>query len=75
MQSIYNDTMVAMAQDPAASAAVAVVPTLYSLDSSLYRQRRKRLPPMLATIDDVSLTGDWSKTLGGQRFLLKSEDV
>ena len=36
MQSIYNDTMVAMAQDPAASAAVAVVPTLYSLDSSLY---------------------------------------
>ena len=36
MQTIYNDTMVAMSQDPAASAAVAVVPTLYSLDSSLY---------------------------------------
>ena len=63
--------MVAMAQDPAASAAVAVVPTLYSLDSSLYRQRRKRLPPMPATLDDVSLTADWSKTLAGQRFCLK----
>ena len=74
MQTVYNNTMVAMARDPAESAAVAVVPTVHSLDSSLYRHRRKRLPPMPATIDDVSLTGEWSKTLGGQRFLVKSED-
>ena len=55
LQTVYNDTMVAMARDPAQSAAVVVVPTLNSLDSSLYRHRRKRLPPMPATIYDVSL--------------------
>lgn len=29
---------------------------------------------MPATVNDVSLTGDWSKTLGGDCFLVKSED-
>ena len=72
--TIYTDTMIALSQIPSASAAVGNVPTLPSLHSSMYRHRRKRLPPMPSTIDEVSFTGDWARTLGGHTFLVQSED-
>ena len=71
---IYNTTMVALSQIPSASAAASNVPTLPSLHSSMYRHRRKRLPPMPTTIDEVSFTGDWARTLGGHPFLVQSID-
>ena len=72
--TIYIDTMVALSQHPSASEAVSIVPTLPSLHSSLYRQRRKRLPPMPTTIDEVSFTGDWARTLGESPYLVRSVD-
>ena len=38
--------------------------------SNLYRERRKRLPPMSQSRAEVTLTGDWANTLGGQPFVL-----
>ena len=74
LPTIYRDTMVEMSLDSSASTAVANVPTLYTLQPSLYCSRRKRLPPMPATIDDVSLTGDWARSLKGEPFLLGTAD-
>ena len=74
MPTIYTDIMVALFQYFSASEAVSIVPTLPSLHSSLYRKRRKRLPPMPTTIDEVSFTGDWARTLGGSPFLVQSVD-
>ena len=74
LPAVYRETMVAMSQHPTASAAAANVPTLPSLQTTLQRSRRKRLPPMPSTIDDVCLTGDWARTLKGEPFVLGSED-
>ena len=74
MASVYRDTLVEILQDPNAAAVAPLLPTLHSLQSALYRKRRKRLPPMPATIDDVTLSGEWAKTIAGDPFYLYGED-
>ena len=37
-------------------------------------KQRKRFPPMPTTIDDVTLSGEWAKTLAGDPFCLYEED-
>ena len=71
---VYRDTMTEMHLNPSTSGATANVPTLPSMKSSLYRKRRERLPPMPATIDDVSFDGDWALSLTKEQFLVQSED-
>ena len=46
------------------------MPSLSSVKSNLYRERRKRLPPLPRTRADVNLSGEWANTLGGEQFLL-----
>ena len=48
----------------------AKLPTLPSIKSSLYRERRKRFPPMPQTRAEVIFEGEWAQTLNGQPFLL-----
>ena len=71
---VYRDTLTEMHLNPSTSGATANVPTLPSMKSSLYRKRRERLPPMPATIDDVSFDGDWALSLTKEQFLVQSED-
>ena len=58
MASVYRDTVVEILQDPNAAAVAPLLPTLHSLQSALYRKRRKRLPPMPTTIDDATQSGE-----------------
>ena len=46
------------------------MPSLTPVKSNLYRKRRKRLPPTPQSRAEVTLTGDWVNTLGGQPFVL-----
>ena len=48
----------------------ANLPTLPSLKSSLYRLRRKRLPPIPTTREEVHFCGEWAETDAGENFLL-----
>ena len=36
----------------------------------LYQERRKRLPPMPLTREEVKFEGEWTQTFSGERFLL-----
>ena len=72
--TIYTDThgsLVVNSISISSSMSGSNVPTLPPLHSSIYRHRRKRLPPMSSTIDEVSFTGDWARTLGGHTFLVQ----
>ena len=49
------------------------LPTLYSMKSSLYRLRRKRLPPFPTSRDKVYFEGEWTQTIAGEPFLLAED--
>ena len=52
---------------------VPSLPTFYSIHSSLYRGRAKTQPTLPKTRDEVNLTGSWTNTSTGERFLLADE--
>ena len=45
---------------------IAQLPSMQSMKSSVYRDRKERLPPMPRNRAELNLTGDWAKTLDGQ---------
>ena len=49
INTIYRETLQKINQDPELADAAAVLPTLPSLKSSLYRKRRERLLSLPAT--------------------------
>ena len=49
INTIYHETLQEINQDPELADATAILPTLPSLKSSLYRKRRERLPLLPAT--------------------------
>ena len=51
----------------------AKLPTLSLIKSPLYQERRKRLPPMPHTKEEVKSEGEWKQTFSGERFLLWSK--
>ena len=71
---IYREALQEVNENPDLHEAAAVLPTLPSLQSSLYRKRRERLPPLPLTRDEVEFTGDWAKTSRGDVFLLAAEN-
>ena len=64
---IYNEALQDLTQCGNRESVAANMPTLSSLKSNLYREWRKRLPPVPQTHAEVTLAGDWAKTLGGER--------
>ena len=48
----------------------AKLPTLYSMESSLYRIRRNRLPQLPKSKDEIHFEGEWTKTYAGEQFLM-----
>ena len=70
---IYNEALQDLSQCANKESVAANMPTLSFLKSNLYRERRKRLPPMPQTRAEVTLAGDWAYTLGGEPFILAEE--
>ncbi len=67
---LYQEEVQKVAALPNCSEMAAKLPTLTSLKTSLYRRRRKLLPPLPTTRADVHFAGEWAETVGGERFLL-----
>ena len=44
------------------------------LKSSLYRNRRSRLPPMPESRANVHFDGEWTKTASGKDFLIAEDE-
>ena len=70
---IYDEALQDLSQCGNKENVAAKMPTLSSLKSNLYRERRKRLPPMPQTHAEVTLAGDWANTLGSEPFILAEE--
>ena len=49
------------------------LPTLYSMKCSLYRLRKKRLPPFPTSRNEVHFEGEWTQTIAGEPFLLAED--
>ena len=49
-------------------------PQLRACKSQMYRVRRKNMPPLSATREDINLEGQWALTKEDQQFLLHQDD-
>ena len=74
INTIHRESLHEINQDPELAYAAAILPTLPSLKSSLYRKRRERLPSLPATRSEVEFGGAWPKTMSGVEFLLGSQN-
>ena len=59
IRQIYNEALQALSQCGNKESVAASMSILSSLKSNLYREKRKRLPPMPQTRAEVTLAGDW----------------
>lgn len=67
MPNIYRTCTAQLANDPSAA---AIMPSFHSIDSGLYRQRRRLLPALPQTREQVNIPDVYKNTLSGERFLL-----
>ena len=74
INTIYRETLQEINQDPELADAAAILPTLPSLKSSLYRKRREKLPSLPVTRSEVEFGGEWAKAMSGAEFLLGSQN-
>ena len=65
--TLYNEALVELSTQPDRSDVAPTLPTYSSFKSSMYRSRRKRLPPLPKTRAEIDLTGDWVNSLSGER--------
>ncbi len=70
---LYWEEIHKVAAAPNHDEIAAKLPTLVSVKSSLYRHRRKLLPTLPTTREEVHFEGEWAETVGGERFLLAEE--
>ena len=68
--AIYQQQLRELSSREDLDQVAANLPTLPSLKSSPYRLRRKRLPPIPTTREEVHFCGEWLKTDAGENFLL-----
>ena len=67
---MYQNEILKLSIRPDMEEIAAKLPIIRSIKSSLYHERRKRLPPMSQTRAEVTFEGEWAQTLNGQPFLL-----
>ena len=60
--TLYNEALVELSTQQDRSDVAPTLP-IYSLFKSMYRSRRKRLPSLPKTRDEIDLTGDWVNLL------------
>ena len=69
---IFDEALEEVSRGTNSDGVIAQLPSFQSLKSSLYR--RERLPPIPCSRADLQLTGDWTKTLDGEEFILADND-
>ena len=65
---MYQNEILQLSTRPDIEEIAAKLPTLPSIKSSLYRQRRKRLPPMPQMQVEVTFEGEWPTIPPGGRW-------
>ncbi len=71
--AVYHDEIQAIAMRPDKEEAAAKLPSLSQLKTSLYRNRRSRLPRLPQSREDVHFDADWAKTASGEDFLMADD--
>ena len=70
LPALYTQEVATIVNQPNSDEVAAALPTFQSIRASLYRSRRKRLPPLPQQRSDISIQGEWANTLDSRRFLL-----
>ena len=73
ISKIYSEEIVAARMRNPGVPTGFYFPTLTSIDSTLYDHRSQNYPALPKSLDDLALTGDWSLTKHGEKFLLIDE--
>ena len=71
--AIYQEHLQEISARENLEEVAAQLPTLSSMKWSLYRLRRKRLPPFPTSRDEVHFEGEWTETNAGELFLLAED--
>ena len=71
--TLYLNEVHQVASRPDMQEVAAKLPPFKSMRASLYRERRKRLPAMPQTRDQVHFEDEWAQTTNGKRFLLAED--
>ncbi len=70
---LYQEEIQKVAAASNSDEIASKMPTLVAIKSSLYRRRRKLIPPLPTTRADVHFDGEWAMTLKGEPFLLAED--
>ena len=69
--TLYSEALVELSTQPDHSDVAPTLATYSSFKSSMYKSRRKRLPPLPKSRAEIDLTGEWVNMLSPERFLLQ----
>ena len=72
---VYEDERKTLVSDASPEAAAVHLPLLHNLQTQLYRQRSKLVPPNPKSAADLVLTGEWRFTETSQPFNLINDIV
>ena len=72
---LYQEEIQRVATLANCDAVAAQLPTISAIKSTLYRQRRKLIPPLPTTREEVHFDGEWALTTTGDAFLLAEDGV
>jgi MULE transposase domain len=72
ISKIYRECSATLAKNPSSA---AILPTLYALDSGLYRQRHSRMPALPQTRADIQIPDIYRTTSTGETFLMANSSI
>ena len=72
-KQVYNEVLREMNDLGDADRVAQHFPQFHQVKSSLCRQRRKSLPPLPQTLDEINIAPPYTDTRDGRRFLLASD--
>lgn len=70
IQEIYEQELVRLAEIIPESSIATYLPQYEEIKANLYRIRKRNLPTLPITSEDIVLTGEWTQTISKQQFLL-----
>lgn len=73
--SIYEEELLQTHIDPHLRQSTAFLGSFATVKSSLYRERRKLLPPLPTSREDLRLPEEYSKTATGDNFLIADDGL
>jgi hypothetical protein len=67
LPNVYRQCTATLSANPSAA---ALMPTLHSLDTAMYRQRQKHMPPLPSIRSDIKIPEIFKQTLAGEDFVI-----